>query len=156
MNAPPYRDLAATATPAMQDYLKAAYHLRGEAGPVANQRLAQALGVSGASVTTMVKRLHELGLVRYTRYRGVELTETGEQVALEVIRHHRLLERYLVDVLGFSWDEAHAEAERLEHHVSEELEARIDAALDHPTHDPHGDPIPSPNGAVAERRCTNR
>ena len=137
-------------TPAMEDYLKAAYSLRDEAGPVTTQRLAEELSVSSPSVTNMIKRLHELGLVRHTRYRGVELTKKGEQVALEVVRHHRLLELYLVDILGFPWDEAHAEAECLEHHVSEKMEARIDAALGHPTRDPHGDPIPSEDGAVAE------
>jgi len=137
-------------TPAMEDYLKAAYCLRNEAGPVTTQRLAGALGVSSPSVTNMVKRLHELGLARHTRYRGVELTETGKQVAIEVVRHHRLLELYLVKALGFPWDEAHAEAEHLEHHISEEMEARIDAVLGRPEHDPHGDPIPSRDGAVAE------
>ncbi len=137
-------------TPVMEDYLKAVYCLRDEAGPVTTQCLAEVLGISSPSVTNMIKRLHELGLLRHTRYRGVELTKTGEQVALQVIRHHRLLELYLVKVLGFPWDEAHAEAERLEHHVSEEMEARIDVALGHPTRDPHGDPIPSRDGAVAE------
>jgi len=137
-------------TLAMEDYLKAAYRLRGEASPVTTQRLAEALGVSSPSVTNMVKRLHELGLVRHERYRGVELTDTGEQVALEVVRHHRILELYLVEALGFPWDEAHAEAERLEHHVSAKLEARLEAALGHPTRDPHGDPIPSREGTVAE------
>ena len=137
-------------TPAMEDYLKAAYSLRDEAGSVTTQHLAEELSVSSPSVTNMIKRLHELGLVRHTRYRGVELTDKGEQVALEVVRHHRLLELYLVDILGFPWDEAHAEAECLEHHVSEKMEARIDAALGHPTRDSHGDPIPSQDGAVAE------
>ncbi len=137
-------------TPAMEDYLKAAYCLRDEAGPVTTQRLAGELGVSSPSVTNMIKRLHELGLARHTPYRGVELTETGEQVALEVVRHHRLLELYMVKVLGFPWDEAHAEAEHLEHHVSEKMEARIDVALGHPTRDPHGDPIPSQDGTVTE------
>jgi DtxR family Mn-dependent transcriptional regulator len=149
MNAAPRYDLAAI-TPAMQDYLKAMYHLQDEGDSVTTQRLAEALSISSPSVTNMIKRLHELGLARHTRYRGVELTETGEQAALEVVRHHRLLELYLVDMLGFQWDEAHAEAECLEHHVSEKMEARIDAALGHPTHDPHGDPIPSQDGAVAE------
>lgn len=153
MNAAPHHNLASV-TPAMQDYLKAMYHLQDEGDPVTTQRLAEALRISSPSVTNMVKRLHELGLVRHTRYRGVELTETGEQIALEVVRHHRLLELYLVDMLGFPWDEAHAEAECLEHHVSEKMEARIDAALGHPTRDPHGDPIPSLEGAVADVRDT--
>ncbi len=137
-------------TPAMEDYLRAAYRLRDEDGPITTQRLAEALGVSSPSVTNMVKRLHELGLVRHERYRGVELTETGEQIALEVVRHHRLLELYLVQALGYAWDEAHAEADRLEHHISEEMEARIDVVLGHPMRDPHGDPIPSRDGTVAE------
>jgi DtxR family Mn-dependent transcriptional regulator len=97
----------------------------------------------------MVKRLHEQGLLRHTRYQGVALTEEGERIALEVTRHHRLLETFLAETLGYGWDEVHAEAERLEHHISEEMEARIDAALGHPTVDPHGDPIPSREGAVA-------
>ena len=151
MSAALHYDLAAV-TPAMQDYLKAIYHLRDGTGLVTAQRLAEALDISSPSVTNMVKRLHELGLARHTRYHGVELTESGQQVALEVIRHHRLLELYLVDVLGFPWDEAHAEAECLEHYVSEEMEERIDVALGHPTRDPHGNPIPSQDGAVTERR----
>ncbi len=130
-------------TQAMEDYLRAVYHLRSETGEVTTQRLAEELGVAGPSVTNMVKRLDQLGLLRHARYQGVALTEAGERVALEVTRHHRLLERYLVETLGFGWDEVHAEADRLEHHISEELEARLDAALGHPTHDPHGDPIPS-------------
>jgi len=142
----------AAVTPAMQDYLKAIYHLRDGTGLVTTQRLAEALDISSPSVTNMVKRLHELGLARHTRYQGVELTESGQQVALEVIRHHRLLELYLVDVLGFPWDEAHAEAECLEHYVSKEMEERIDVALGHPTRDPHGNPIPSQDGSVTERR----
>ncbi len=136
-------------TPAMEDYLKAAYRLRDGAGPVTTQRLAEVLGVSSPSVTNMVKRLHELGLVRHERYRGVELTGAGERIALRVVRRHRLLELYLAERLGFPWDESHAEADRLEHHVSEEMEARIDAVLGHPTRDPHGDPIPSRDGTVA-------
>ena len=141
-------------TQAMEDYLKAIYHLRDVAGQVTTQRLADALGVSGPSVTNMVKRLHELRLLRHTRYHGVELTETGEKIALEVIRHHRLLELYLVESLGYPWDAVHDEAERLEHHVSEEMEARMDSALGFPTLDPHGDPIPSLSGAVAAVSAT--
>ena len=137
-------------TPAMEDYLKAAYRLREETGSATTQRLAEALGVSSPSVSNMVKRLHELGFLRHTRYRGVELTEPGRRIALEVVHHHRLLEMYLVASLGFPWDEAHAEAEHLEHHISEEMEARIDAVLGRPTRDPHGDPIPSRDGDVAK------
>lgn len=138
-------------THAMEDYLKAVYRLRdfvGPGGQVTTQRLAEELGVTGPSVTNMVKRLHELRLLRHTRYHGVELTPAGEKIALEVLRHHRLLELYLAESLGYPWDEVHAEAERLEHHVSEELEARMDRVLGHPTRDPHGDPIPSREGQI--------
>lgn len=136
-------------TPAMEDFLKAVFRVRDDDGVATIQRLADALEVSGPSATNMAKRLHELGLVRHTRYRGVELTEAGEHIALEVMRHHRLLELYLANELGYSWEEVHAEAERLEHHVSERFEARIDSLLGHPTHDPHGDPIPSREGTIA-------
>ena len=97
----------------------------------------------------MLKRLTELRLVDHTPYQGVRLTEAGEKMALEIIRHHRLLELYLVQALGYGWDEVHAEAERLEHHISEEFEARIDALLGHPTACPHGDPIPTRDGVMA-------
>ena len=135
-------------TQAMEDYLKGIYRLQVEGGTVTTQRLAEELGISGPSVTNMVKRLHELRLLRHAPYHGVHLTEAGEKVALEVVRHHRLLELYLAETLGYGWDEVHAEAERLEHHLSEELEARIDSVLGFPTRDPHGDPIPSPDGEV--------
>lgn len=135
-------------TPAMEDYLKRIYRLQGDGTEVATQQLADELGYSGPSVTNMIKRLHELRLVEHTPYHGVRLTPAGERVALEVVRHHRLLELYLAETLGYAWDQVHAEAERLEHHVSDELEARMDSALGYPTHDPHGDPIPSPTGQV--------
>lgn len=135
-------------THAMEDYLKAVYRLREQGGAITTQRIAEELGVTGPSVTNMIKRLDELHLLEHTRYLGVELTPAGERIALEVIRHHRLLELYLAETLGYSWDEVHEEAERLEHHLSEELEARIDVSLGYPTHDPHGDPIPSPEGVV--------
>jgi DtxR family transcriptional regulator, Mn-dependent transcriptional regulator len=139
-------------TPAIEDYLKAIYQLdqeEPEAGSVTGQRIAERLGVASPSVTNMIKRLSELGLVEHERYRGVELSNTGERIALEVVRHHRLLERYLVEALGYGWDEVHDEAERLEHHISEALEARMAAALGDPTVDPHGDPIPHLDGSVA-------
>jgi DtxR family Mn-dependent transcriptional regulator len=132
----------------MEDYLKAVYRLKSDGGAVTTQRLADELGISGPSVTNMVKRLDELKMVRHARYQGVELTDAGERVALEVLRHHRLLEVYLAESLGFPWDEVHAEAERLEHLVSDELERRIDRALGHPTFDPHGAPIPSSDGVM--------
>jgi DtxR family Mn-dependent transcriptional regulator len=135
-------------THAMEDYLKAIYRLQGDGGQVTMQRLTEELDLSGPSVTNMVKRLHELELVRHTRYRDVALTSAGEKVALRVIRHHRLLELYLTESLGYEWDRVHAEAERLEHHVSDELEARMASALGNPTRDPHGDPIPSADGAI--------
>ena len=138
---------AAAVTAAMQDYLKAVYRLQ-DAGPVTTQRIAEELGVTGPSVTNMVKRLAEIGLLRHAPYHGAELTPSGERIAIEVTRHHRLIERFLVERLGFGWDEVHEEADRLEHHISEALEARLDATLGHPEVDPHGDPIPSTEGMV--------
>ncbi len=139
-------------TPAIEDYLKAIYQLNAEepeAGSVTGQRIAERLGVAAPSVTNMIKRLSDLGLVDHERYRGIGLTQAGEQIALEVVRHHRLLERYLVEALGYGWDEVHDEAERLEHHISEALEARMAAVLGDPTLDPHGDPIPRLDGSVS-------
>ncbi len=135
-----------TLTEAMQDYLKTMWHLACETGePVSTTALAEALGVAPASVTNMLKRLAELSLVEWEPYRGVVLTPAGEKIALEVIRHHRLIELYLAEALGYSWDQVHEEAERLEHHISEQFEAAIAELLGHPTHDPHGDPIPTPD-----------
>jgi DtxR family transcriptional regulator, Mn-dependent transcriptional regulator len=133
---------AADLTIAVQDYLKAIYALESADERVTTSALAARMGVSAPSATAMTKRLAELGLVERAPYRGVALTEEGMLGALEVLRHHRLLERYLVDRLGLSIAEVHAEADRLEHALSEELEAKIDAELGFPTHDPHGDPIP--------------
>ena len=127
---------------AVQDYLKAIYTLESAGERVTTSALAQRMGVSAPSATAMTKRLDELGLVERVPHRGVALTDAGRLGALEVLRHHRLLERYLVDRLGLALDEVHAEAELLEHALSEELEAKIDAELGFPTHDPHGDPIP--------------
>ena len=129
-------------TSAVEDYLKAVYALEVEGRQATTSALAERMGVSAPSATAMMKRLDELGLVERAPYHGVTLTEKGRLCALEVLRHHRLLELYLADSLGMSLDEVHAEADRLEHVLSEELEARIDAALGYPTHDPHGDPIP--------------
>ena len=137
-------------TNAMEDYLKAAYRLEQDGGPITTQKLAEALNLSQPSVTNMVKRLDELHLVVHNRYHGISLTASGRSVALEVIRHHRLLELYLSEALGYNLDEVHAEAERLEHHVSEELEARMERALGFPQFDPHGDPIPARDGFVPE------
>jgi DtxR family transcriptional regulator, Mn-dependent transcriptional regulator len=135
---------------AAQDYLKAIWKL-GRDGEAGTSAIAAELAVSPASVTAMLKKLAALGLVRHERYRGAALTPAGERVALEIVRHHRLLELYLSEALGLSWDAVHAEAERLEHHLSEDLEARIDAALGHPTRDPHGEPIPTADLVIAER-----
>ena len=129
-------------TVAVQDYLKAIYVLESAGERVTTSALARRMAVSAPSATAMTKRLDELGLVERLPYRGVALTEAGRRGALEVLRHHRLLERYLVDRLGLSLDAVHAEAELLEHALSEELEAKIDEELGYPTHDPHGDPIP--------------
>jgi DtxR family Mn-dependent transcriptional regulator len=125
-----------------EDYLKAIWKLERR-GRVTTSALAAELGVSPASATGMLKKLAALRLVTHERYRGATLTPAGERVALEIVRHHRLLELYLTQALGLGWDEVHEEAEKLEHHLSEEVEAKIDAALGHPRRDPHGDPIPS-------------
>jgi DtxR family Mn-dependent transcriptional regulator len=130
-------------TEAVEDYAKALHALAKRSdGAVTTSALAERLGVSPGSVTAMLKRMGEMGLVAHEPYRGATLTGEGERVALEVIRHHRLLESYLTDVLGMPWDRVHDEAEVLEHYISEELEERIAAALGDPRHDPHGDPIP--------------
>lgn len=132
----------------MEDYLKAIYRLQGQDDQVTMQALSAELHLSPPSVTNMVKRLAELDLVEHTRYRDVTLTPAGEKVALRVLRNHRLLELYLTETLGFEWDEVHAEAERLEHHLSAALEERIAAVLGDPTRDPHGDPIPRADGSI--------
>ena len=127
---------------AIQHYLREIYKLGGTGGRVSVTSLARAHGVSPASASAMVKKLAALELVEHSPYRGVLLTPAGERVAVEVIRHHRLLELYLAETLGLDVEDVHDEADRLEHALSEELEARIDRALGFPTHDPHGDPIP--------------
>jgi DtxR family Mn-dependent transcriptional regulator len=130
-------------TAAVENYVKAVYLLETEGSGATTTALAERLGVQPGSVSGMVHKLVTLGLARHEPYRGVTLTASGRRVALEVIRHHRLLELYLVESLGMSWDEVHDEAEILEHVLSEELEELIAAKLGHPTLDPHGDPIPS-------------
>lgn len=137
-----------TLTPAHEDYLKAIYVLQSQGLRVNNSALAHHLDVSPASTTNMVKRLAELEMVDYEPYQEIVLTEAGRRVALEVLRHHRLLELYLQKKLNLSWDQVHDEAERLEHVISEALEDAISAALDDPTTDPHGDPIPTKDGQV--------
>lgn len=137
-------------SPAIEDYLKAIHQIAeaSDGAPVQTQALADRLAVSTASVTGMMKKLDQAGLVEHEPYRGVVLTPKGEAVALEILRHHRLLELYLVEELGMSWEEVHAEADRLEHVISEGLEDRIAAALGQPVRDPHGDPIPARDGTV--------
>ncbi len=128
----------------MEDYVKAIYHLQLDADDrVRTSEIADRLGVTPPTVSSMVDKLEERGLVDREKYGGVELTPDGERVALEVIRHHRLLEAYLTEHLDYPWSEVHEEADRLEHHISEAFEARVAAALDDPSTDPHGDPIPS-------------
>ena len=137
---------------AVEDYAKAIYMLETrENEPVSTTALAERLQVTPGSVSAMVRKLDELGLVTHQRYRGVRLTPAGRRVALEVVRHHRLLELFLAEVLDMPWDRVHQEAEVLEHVLSSELEEVIAQKLGNPTHDPHGDPIPSPDFQVDER-----
>jgi len=140
---------------AAENYTKAIYALQQRGGTVTTNALAERLGVTAASASGMVKKLNALGLVRHEPYRGVQLTRDGERVALEVLRHHRLLELYLTERLDMPWDRVHDEAEVLEHVISEELEALIAAKLGHPTHDPHGDPIPTPDLTIEEGPTLN-
>jgi DtxR family Mn-dependent transcriptional regulator len=135
-------------TRAQQDYLKALYQLHGDHQPVPTRDLAQRLGISSPSVSEMVSRLSAQGLVEHDRYRGQQLTREGRKVALELVRHHRLLEMFLVQVLGYSLDEVHDEAERLEHVISERMEQRIFELLGRPELDPHGHAIPTLGGKV--------
>ena len=137
-------------TQAVEDYVKAIYDLARAEEKVTTSALAERLGVAPASVTGMVKKLAEMHLVAHEPYRGVTLTDAGRRIAVEVIRHHRLVETYLHEALGVPWDEVHAEAEKWEHVLSEALEARMDAALGHPTNDPHGAPIPTPGLELEE------
>ena len=131
---------------AIEDYAKTIYALSQQRqGPVLNGEVAARLGVAPATATSMLKKLGELGLVEYRPYKGVTLTPAGEKVALEVIRHHRLIEAYLSEALGMPEDRVHEEAEVLEHYISEELELLIAAKLGEPSHDPHGTPIPGPD-----------
>ncbi|HEY5595983.1 MAG TPA: metal-dependent transcriptional regulator, partial [Candidatus Bipolaricaulota bacterium] len=131
--------------------MKTICELQQRDGKVSTTALAEQLGVSPASVTGMVKKLAEMKLVGHEPYQGVALTKAGSKIALEVIRHHRLVELYLAEALGVPWDQVHEEAEKWEHVLSEELEERIDQALGHPTTDPHGAPIPSRDGKVVRR-----
>jgi DtxR family Mn-dependent transcriptional regulator len=136
-------------SPPIEDYLKTIYLLHERAGAASTTGIAAALEVTPASVTGMIKKLAELKLVRHTPYQGVELTRSGARIALEMVRHHRLLELFLMEALGYTWDEVHAEADVLEHVISEEFEERMAARLGYPTVDPHGDPIPAKDGTIA-------
>ena len=127
----------------MEDYIKAIFNLIQKEGKANTNDLAKSMNVSAPTVTQMVKRLVDLKLVRHEPYKGVSLTQSGDKMALETIRHHRLIEQYLYEALGVPWDKVHSEAEKLEHVISEDLEKRIAEALNHQTHDPHGSPIPS-------------
>ncbi len=140
---------------AMEDYLKTIYHLREESvvggqAPRATttQAVAESLKVAPPSATAMIKKLATLGLVTHTPYHGVQLSPSGEKAALEIVRHHRLSETFLSQIMGIGWDKAHQEAEKWEHVLSEEVEERMAQLLGHPTHDPHGAPIPSPDGQM--------
>ncbi|HEX9652867.1 MAG TPA: metal-dependent transcriptional regulator [bacterium] len=138
-------------TQAVQDYLKIIYKLSESQESVTTNAIAERMNVSQASVTGMIKKMAELKLVSYTPYYGVALSDAGRKIALEIIRHHRLLELYLAEALGYSWDEVHAEAERLEHVISEEMEERMAEFLGHPSTDPHGAPIPTKEGFMTAR-----
>ena len=143
---------AESVSASVQDYAKAVYALEARAGAaVSTNDLAARLGVTPGSVSAMLRKLAELGLVEHEPYRGVRLTDHGRRLALEVVRHHRLIELFLAEELGMSWDRVHAEAEVLEHVLSEDLEAVISARLGNPTIDPHGDPIPSESFEIDER-----
>jgi DtxR family transcriptional regulator, Mn-dependent transcriptional regulator len=134
----------------IQDYLKTIYELRHENDqPATTNELAARLNVAAASVTGMLKKLADMKLVDYERYQGAVLTPGGEKIALEVIRHHRLIELYLTEAMGYSWDQVHAEADKLEHAISEAFEDKISSMLGDPKVDPHGDPIPAKDGTVA-------
>ena len=133
---------------AVEDYLKAVLEVQRDHGKVATTVLAERMGVAPASATGMIKKLAALKLVRHNPYQGVMLTRAGEKMALEVLRHHRLLELYLKEALGYTWDQVHEEACRLEHVISEEFEDKIFEALGRPTRDPHGEPIPTKDGKM--------
>jgi DtxR family transcriptional regulator, Mn-dependent transcriptional regulator len=138
-------------TQAVEDYLKVIYDLSRSGGAVTTSAIAGRLSVAPATVTGMIKKLASLKLVTHEHYRGVQLTEAGRKVALEVIRHHRLVELYLFEAMGVPWDQVHAEAEKWEHVLSEEMETRMDEILGSPTTDPHGSPIPTRDLELAEQ-----
>lgn len=134
----------------VQNYLKAIYALREDGQRATTNALAERLGVAAASVTGMLKKLDEMKLIAWEPYQGASLTMNGRKIALEVIRHHRLIELYLTSAMGYPWDKVHDEAEKLEHAISEDFEEAMVRMLGNPTRDPHGDPIPAKDGTVAE------
>lgn len=138
-------------TKSIEDYLKAIHSLHEASSKVSTSSIAERLGVAQASVTGMIKKLADMKLVEHSPYHGVELTTAGNKIALEIIRHHRLLELYLAEAMGYSWDKVHDEAEKLEHFISEEFEDKMDAFLGQPTVDPHGAPIPTKEGHLPKR-----
>jgi DtxR family Mn-dependent transcriptional regulator len=140
-------------TRSVEDYLKAIYQLSPEGRPASTSEIAHLLALSPPSVTGMITRLSEHGLLEHVPYRGVLLTEEGRRAAIRMVRRHRLIEAYLVQYLGYSWDTVHEEAERLEHAVSDTMIERIAVALGNPTVDPHGDPIPAADGSIQELAC---
>lgn len=139
----------AVLTQSMENYLKAIFEIAEHAERASTSSIAERMGIAPASVTAMVKKLADLKLVTHEPYQGVQLTRIGEMAAVEVVRHHRLIEKYLAEALGVPWDQVHDEAEKLEHVISEDLEDRIASALGHPATDPHGAPIPSRDGTIA-------
>lgn len=139
----------------IEDYLKTIYDLESSMGKVTTNALAEKLDIAPASVTGMIKKLSEKNLVTHKRYQGVSLTKSGKKIALEVIRHHRLIELYLKEALGVPWDRVHEEAEKLEHVISEDIEDRIDEFLGHPKSDPHGSPIPTRDGVIDNEDTTS-
>jgi DtxR family transcriptional regulator, Mn-dependent transcriptional regulator len=144
------RDANPPLTRSVEDYLKAIYHLSSQGGFASTSDIAALLEVAPPSVSGMVKRLSETGLIEHVPYRGVQLTAQGRRGALKMIRRHRILELYLTQQLGYDWGGVHAEAEQLEHAVSDELIERMAGALDNPRYDPHGDPIPTAAGDIEE------
>jgi len=141
-------------SPAVEDYLKAIYEIGRDTKRVTTSALSEYLAISPASVTGMIKKLADLKLITYERYQGVELSSAGRKMALEVIRHHRLVELYLAEAMGVPWDQVHEEAEKWEHVLSESLEDRMDEILGYPKVDPHGSPIPSRDGRIDELERT--
>ena len=141
-------------TQSIEDYLKTIFEIENDKGKVTTNSLSEKLQVAPASVTSMIKKLSSKKLITHKRYQGVKLTKAGRKIALEIIRHHRLIELYLQEALGVPWDKVHEEAEKWEHIISEDIEDRMDKFLGYPTSDPHGSPIPRRDGTMIERDCS--